>query len=173
MVQISLPKLTLSSDLEDFRKIQRLRPLSFLRVCFLDLVHTSCKVLSLLSLISSKVSISQALLSFLGNLSNSDLKILEKNYFPPSWHSSVLVLRLLYGVASTLSRILDLCTPCSRFLRKIWILADDCALLAAVTLHYLQRKSYAISSELYESKQTLSTHSLRTVCTPCTAHEEK
>jgi hypothetical protein len=45
---------------------------------------------------------------------------------------------------------------------------DDCALLAAVALYFLQRNSYAISSEFYELKQTLSMHSLRTVTTPCT-----
>jgi hypothetical protein len=49
-----------------------------------------------------------------------------------------------------LSSCRRLCTPCS----------SHFALLA-------KGKFHAISSELSESKQTLSTHSLRTVCTPC------
>jgi hypothetical protein len=147
--------------------------LSFPQVRFLDLVRTSWKVLLLLSLISSKISISQSLLSFPGNSSNSDPKILEKNSFSPSQRVPLLSsfdffmesLRLFVEFQTCALFATDLYTDLSS--------CDNYALLAAVTLHSLLRKSYAISPELYKSKQTLSTHSLRTVCTPCTSSQKK
>jgi hypothetical protein len=102
-----------------------------------------------------------------------DLEASFDHPFQPIEETKESFLRLLYGVTSTLRRIPDLCTLCNRFFTQDLSSCDDCALLAAVTLHSLQRKSYAISSELYESKQTLSTHSLRTVCTPCTDSRRK
>jgi hypothetical protein len=123
-------------------------------------------VFSLLSLIS------QALLSFPRNLSNSDPKILENNYFPPSWHSSVLFLRLFYGVSSTLHLIPDLCTLCKRsytifeFLRWLCIPCDSLFTLPA-------KKTYIVPPELTSRDRLVQ-------CTPCVlcahlalAHEEK
>ena len=97
-------------------------------------------MLLLLSLISPKISISQELLDFLGNSSNSDPKILENNPFSPSWHSSALILRLLYRVASTLRQILGLCTLCNIYLHKIWFLAT--------TVHSLWQSLYTSCKEI-------------------------
>jgi hypothetical protein len=96
-------------------------------------------VLLLLNLISPKISISQALLAFLGNSSNSNSKVLEKNRFSPSSRSSALVLQLLYGVTSTLRQILGLCTLCNRSLNKIRVLAT--------TVHSLRQSLYTSCKE--------------------------
>jgi hypothetical protein len=48
-------------------------------------------------------------------------------------------------VPSTLSQISDLCTPCTRSLPKVQVLADDCACLTPVSLHSLQRESFMLS----------------------------
>jgi hypothetical protein len=64
-------------------------------------------------------------------------------------------------VPSTLSRISDLCTPCTRSLRKVQILADDCACLAPVSLHSLQRESFVLSL------LSFGTETDSCQCTPC------
>jgi hypothetical protein len=76
-------------------------------------------------------------------------------------------------VPSTLSRISDLCTPCTRYLHKVQILADDCAHLALVSLHSLQRESFMLSLLSFRTETDPSMHSLHSVCTPCTTSTEE
>ena len=78
-----------------------------------------------------------------------------------------------YGIPSILSRISKLCIPCNRFLHKTWFLW--------VTMHALQQslctpckgKVSCYLSWASGSKQILSTHSLRSVCTPFTHSTEE
>jgi hypothetical protein len=76
---------------------------------------------------------------------NSDLKDFSKrnSCLPPG-----IVLSWFFDfckVPSTLSRLSDLCMPCTRYLHKVWILVDDCACLATVSLHPFQRESFVLS----------------------------
>jgi hypothetical protein len=90
-----------------------------------------------------KTSISRALLVF-RDFDNSDPKDLSKR------NSSCLPGVLLSWffdfckVPSTLNRILDMCTPCAISLCKVQTLADDCACLAPVSFHSLQRESFVL-----------------------------
>jgi hypothetical protein len=54
------------------------------------------------------------------------------------------------------------------------VLVGDCACLAAVTLHSLQRESFVLSLLSFRNRnRSLSTHSLHSVCTPCTDSTEE
>ena len=166
-------ELNLSSDLEDFRKdlkaLTIILPASpFLGSCSrfveistppeldlskdFDLSSTSCFFGKFVRL-RSKDSWKESFLAFLAFFFSHPSTSLRSRFNSSSNSRSVHSLQQIFTQDSS---------SC-----------DDCAFLAAVALHFLQRKSYAISSEIYESKPTLSMHSLQNVCTPCTDSRRK
>ena len=105
--------------------------------------------------------------------SQQDSFILENNPFSPSWQSFTLILRLLYGVDSTLHQIPGLFTLCNRSLHKIPVLAT--------TVHSLWQLLYTSCKESLTlfilSFTSRNRPSQRTPCGLCAhlapTHEEK
>jgi hypothetical protein len=83
--------------------------------------------------------------------------------FSPSWQSSFSASPASCKAPSTLSRISDLCTPCTRYSRKVQTLVVDYACLAPVSLQSLQRENSMLSL-LSLGTDTGSTNALLAFC---------